>query len=116
MRKSCKYALDKLFLFMLFVSIGLFAVEMMFEIENSIVHAVEYIDLMIIGGYYVYFFQGLSKAKEKLIYCKKHVFLIILLVLPVFPLARMLRLPLIEKMFKIGSDVAWHLLDEVGML
>lgn len=116
MRKSCKYALDKLFLFMLFVSIGLFAVELMFELESSVVHAIEYIDLGIIGGYYIYFFQGLSAARHKLLFCKKHVFLILLLVLPVFPMARMLRLPMFEKVLKIGSDVAWHLLDEVGML
>lgn len=105
-----------MFLFMLFVSIALFIIELQFSISHHIIEAVHTIDYFIIGGYYIYFFSGLSVAQNKLKYCKTHMFLIVLLVLPLFPLARMLRLPLFEHIFKIGSDMTWHLLDEVGML
>lgn len=116
MRASTKYALDKLFLFMLFVSLVLFGIEFFIEIDSHMLHIIEYVDFAIIGGYYVYFFTGLKDATDKLNFCKKHVFLIVLLLMPIMPLARFLRIPLVQRVLKLGSDVAWHLLDEIGML
>ena len=116
MRTAGRYALDKLFLFMLFVSVAVIGVGYVAEVDPSVLHAIEGIDFAIIGGYYFFFFTGIYKSSNKLQYCKKHIFLIILLLLPFIPLARALKLPLFEKFFKVGADTAWHLLDEIGLL
>ena len=116
MFESFKYAWDKLFLFMLFVSFALLGIEFMFNVSPAIIHETEYIDLVIIGGYYAIFIVGFRQAEKKLSYCKNHIWLIILLVIPLVPFARVLRLQFLEKFLKLGSNVAWHVLDQIGML
>jgi hypothetical protein len=101
---------------MLIISVCLIGLEYLFHINPAVIHAAETIDLFIIGGYYVFFFMGFRVADKKIQYCKSHVFLIILLIIPFLPFARALRLQFLEKFFKLGSNVAWHILDEIGML
>jgi len=116
MYEDLKYALDKLFTFMLFISIGMLLVGTMVDTPESAIHAVEGIDLAVLGGYYVFFFIGLRKAENKFHYFKKHSFLIILLVLPFIPIAKVARLVHMERLFAIGSHTLWHLLDRMRLL
>ena len=111
-----KYVLDRLFTFMLFVTIAVFIMEWQFGVDESALHAVEYVSMGVLGGYYVFFAHGVYKAKHKLDYFKKHWILVILLILPFIPVARFARYVKFERLFVIGADSLWHLFDELGLL
>ena len=111
-----KYTLDALFFFMLVVSVSLFGVNLIAKIDPNVIHAAETMDLAILGGYYAFFFKGLHKARNKLRYCKAHWILILLLILPFFPFARLVRLATAEKVIGIGLNTLWHIFDELKLL
>jgi hypothetical protein len=116
MLEDLKFAWDKLFLFMLILSSCLIVIDFIVPINSIVLHAAEYIDLTILVGYYGFFIAGFRHAEQKLSYCKSHIWLIVLLIVPFVPFARVLRLQLLERVFKLGSNVVWHILDEIGML
>jgi hypothetical protein len=116
MHKELKYALDALFLFMIFVSLAVFAIEFMYGVDAQILHAVESIDLAVLGGYYYFFGNGLFTAKNKMRYCKEHWIMIIFLILPFIPVARLARFIHVERIFAIGANTLWHVFDELGLL
>lgn len=116
MYKDFKYALDGMFLFMLFVSIAVFAVNFFVPVGKTVTHTVEYIDFAVLSGYYYVFARGLNRAPRKLAYFKEHWVMFVLLAMPFIPLARIARLMHFEKMFQIGTNTLWHVLDEFGML
>lgn len=116
MRRSHKYALDCLFLFMLFVSIAVFGLAWAFHIDETIIHAVEYIDFTILGGYYIFFFDGLVRSSKKLQYVKNHWVMLVLLILPFIPMARLLPASSTKRALDVGSKTLWHFLDELQLL
>ena len=111
-----KYALDKLFTFMLLVTIVVFILELKVGVGEETIHAVEYVSMGVLSGYYAFFAHGVYKAKHKLAYFKKHWILVILLILPFIPVARFARFFRFERLFVIGADTLWHLFDELGLL
>jgi len=114
--KHLRFALDKLFLFMLFVSIAVFLINLKIDVSKTAIHTVEGIDMAILGGYYFFFGHGIYKAKHKLRYAKKHWIMVILLLLPFLPIARLARYAQLERVFAIGGNTLWHVLDEIGLL
>jgi len=116
MLKEIKYALDFMFLFMLIVSVTLFAINIVVPLDKLLLHTVEYIDYTVLGGYYFFFFHGLIMAKQKILYVRQHWIMALLLLVPFIPLARLLRLHTIESVLGIGTNTLWHILDEFGML
>jgi len=101
---------------MLFVSIAVFLMHMKFGVSEEAIAAVEGIDMAILGGYYFFFGHGIYKAKHKLRYAKRHWIMVILLLLPFLPIARLARYAQLERVFAIGGNTLWHILDEVGLL
>ena len=116
MIESIKYALDGIFLFMLGLGIALFALHYFVEFPEKVVHAIERVDMVVLGGYYLLFAHGLHKTRGKFKYFKKHWVLAILLLAPFFPLARLLRFAKAEEAVVLGIDVAWHWLDKMELL
>jgi len=116
MYEDARYALDKLFLFMLVVSVAVFVLSLRVEISETAIHTVEYIDFAVLGGYYFFFGHGIYNSKRKLRYMRKHWIMLLLLLLPFIPLARLARLAQAEKVMAIGSNTIWHILDEIGLL
>jgi len=114
--KHVKFALDHIFTFMLFVSIGLLIIMQFQEVNHTMQKTVEMVDCAILGGYYLFFAKGLYIAKNRLKYCKQHWILIVLLILPFVPVARVLQLVKLEHLFKIGADSLWHIFDELELL
>lgn len=116
MLKEARYALDYMFLFMLIVSITIFAINYFVPLGETLIHTVEYLDFGILGGYYFFFAHGLINAKRKVTYLKQHWIMLLLLLMPFIPLARLLRLHMFESVMGIGTNTLWHILDEFGML
>ena len=114
--KDWKFALDRIFLFMIFVSLALFLIEWKFGLDQTIVYTVQGIDTSILTGYYVFFANGLLKAQKKLQYCKQHWIMMLLLVMPFVPFARLAQLFRAERIFSVGLNSLWHLLDEFELL
>ena len=116
MYKDLKYALDFLFIFMLVLSIIIYAMGLMININGPVVSTLHTIDFVVLGGYYGFFVYGVSKAKQKLSYIKKHWILLTLLLVPFLPVARLMRLVELERIFAISTNTLWHFLDELGLL
>ena len=116
MYKELKYALDWMFIFMLFVSITLYIIELIIPADKEILAAIEGIDLAVLGGYYAFFIHGMCRARKKWEYCKQHWLLIILLTVPLVPIARFARFAKLERLAAIGTDTLWHFLDELELL
>ena len=116
MYKDLRYALDRLFLFMLFVTIAVFLVGTQVELDEGVNHAVEVVSMGVLGGYYLFFGHGIYKAKRKLVYFKRHWILAILLILPFVPIARLANFAGFRSLFTIGADTIWHLFDRLGLL
>ena len=111
--KHWKFALDWMFLFMLIVSVVMFGVNILLPVDNRMLETIEYVDLAVLGGYYFFFFKGLTEAEKKIGYVKEHWIMLGLLLVPFVPLARLFPA---RHLFKIGANTAWHLLDRIGML
>jgi len=111
-----KYALDGLFLFMLFVALSLFAMNFFIPVPDEITHTAERVDFFILGGYYAFFFYDLHKAGNKLKYFKKHWIMAVLLLLPVLPIARLVRFAFAERALAIGTNMFWHVFEEMELL
>ena len=116
MYKELKHSLDFMFLFMLAVSIILFIISFKVDIEGTALSTLHKIDFVILGGYYAFFVHGLSKAKQKLKYVKRHWIMLALLLLPFLPIARLARLVELERTFAISTNTLWHFLDELELL
>lgn len=116
MLKEIRYALDFMFIFMLFVSVIVFGLDFLIPVDDTVSHTVEYLDLGILAGYYFFFTHGLVTARHKFNYVKQHWIMLLLLLVPFVPLARLLRLHQLEKIFGIGTNTLWHLFDEFGLL
>ena len=116
MYKDFKFALDKIFLFMLIVSVVVFAMTWKVDVNEHIIHTVEKIDMVVLSGYYFVFGRGIYKARKKINYFKQHWMMAILLVLPFLPITRIMNALHLQKVFNIGSNTLWHILDEIGML
>ena len=111
-----KYALDGLFTFMLFVVLILFVLHFFVSVPQEVTHTAERIDFFILGGYYAFFFYDLHRARNKLKYFKKHWLLVVLLALPLLPIARLARFAFAERAVAIGINTIWHVFDEIGLL
>ncbi|RMD57482.1 hypothetical protein D6825_03900 [Candidatus Woesearchaeota archaeon] len=111
-----KYPLDCMFVFMLVVSVVVFAMEFIVPVHSGIVSSVKIIDLGILMGYYVFFFRGLLKSRKKSVYLRSHWIMAVLLILPFLPVASILRILHFEKAYSLGVNAVWHLLDELGLL
>lgn len=116
MLSAFRFALDGLFLFMLVVSLSLFGVNYFIPIDHHVVEAVEAIDFVVLGGYYFFFIHGLATAQKKLVYIRQHWLMLVLLIIPFVPLARIFRLHTLERVFGIGANTLWHILDELKLL
>ncbi len=116
MYKSAKYALDFMFLFMLVVSIIMFAIGFFVDVQGTALNTLHKIDFAILGGYYAFFLHGMYKAKSKTQYCKQHWVMLALLVLPLIPIARLARLAQLERATAVGLNALWHFLDELKLL
>ena len=116
MQKDLKYTLDSIFIFMIFVSLAIFSIELLHGVDPGVIRAVEGIDLAVLGGYYYFFGHGLLTAKNKVHYCKQHWIMIIFLVLPFIPIARMARFMHLERIFAIGASTLWHIFNELELL
>ncbi|MBW2969695.1 hypothetical protein KY309_01505 [Candidatus Woesearchaeota archaeon] len=114
--KHIRYAWDQLFLFMLIVSVTLFVVGLKVEIDKEAIHIIEGIDMTILGGYYYFFLHGFKNSKKKIQYCKKHWVMLLLLTAPLIPVARLAKIARIERVFAIGTNTMWHVLDQLGLL
>ena len=71
MYKELKYALDWIFIFMLFLSITLFIIEFFVPADPEILVSIEGIDLAVLGGYYSFFIHGVYNARKKWEYCRQ---------------------------------------------
>ncbi len=116
MYKEFKYSWDCMFVFMLVVSVIFFMLEFVMPEISEALHVFESIDFVILGGYYIFFGHDIYRAKHKLKYCRQHLLLMILLALPLLPLARILRFALAERVFWLAGDMLWHFLDEIELL
>ncbi|VVB81668.1 Uncharacterised protein [uncultured archaeon] len=116
MYETLKYALDRLFIFVLVLNGILFIIEYQVQVDGILLGAMRYIDFGIVGGYYAFFGYELLNAKKKLEYCKKHWILMMLLSVPLIPAARIIRFARMERLFNIGTDFLWHVLDELEIL
>jgi len=114
MTRHYKYALDGIFLFMLFVNIALFAIEY-FIGATPADFAVSSINIAVLCGYYAIFIQDLSHTKNKFTYIKKHWVFLALLIIPALPLARIMN-EIAPKILELGTDAIWTFLDELEML
>ena len=116
MIKVFKFVLDRLFVFVLILSIALFGLEHSVSVHEGVLSAVEMIDFTILGGYYGLFGYELSHAKNKWKYVKTHWVLCVLLALPFVPFARLMRVQSLRKVIGFFGDTAWHVLDELELL
>jgi hypothetical protein len=116
MYKEAKYALDFLFLFMLVLGIILFSVEFFVDVQGTALDALHKIDFAILGGYYAFFLHGMYKAKSRTDYCKKHWIMLALLVLPLVPIARLIKFAELERAAAVSINTLWHFLDELELL
>lgn len=103
-------------MFMLFVTLALFLLDFVSHVAEPILRAVEIIDAGILAGYYVFFFDGLFNSAKKVDYVKSHWVMLILLILPFLPLARLLELTMAQRALDVSSKTLWHFLDELKML
>jgi len=111
MYKDAKYALDFMFLFTLVLSIGFFI-----DLHGAALDTIHKIDFAILGGYYAFFMHGIYTARNRLAYCKQHWVMMALLLLPLIPVARLLKFAEVEKAAAIGTNTVWHFFDELGLL
>ena len=116
MKDDLKYALDKLFLFMLIVSVAVFIISMKVHVDQTILTTVEILDMIVLGGYYLFFVHGFKHSSSKVKYCKRHWIMIALLILPFLPISSLLAFTQAERVFAISSNTMWHFLDEIQML
>src|SRR5574341_1848300 len=116
MYKSAKYALDFMFLFMLIISIILFTLGFFVELNGTALETIEKVDFVILGGYYAFFLHGLYKAKSKIKYCRKHWLMLALLLLPLIPIARLIKFAELERAAAVSVNTIWHFLDELELL
>ena len=116
MYKTLKYALDRIFIFVLVLNGILFIVESQVQVDENVIGAIKYVDMGIFGGYYAFFGYEFLSAKKKLEYCKKHWILMIFLSMPFLPIARLIQFARLERLFYIGTDFMWHILDEMELL
>jgi hypothetical protein len=116
MYKEAKYTLDFLFLFMLVLSIILFSIGFFVEVKGTVLDTLYRIDFVILGGYYAFFLHGMYKAKSRTDYCKKHWIMLALLVLPLVPIARIIKFVELERAAAVSINTLWHFLDELKLL
>ncbi len=116
MYKEAKYALDFLFLFMLVLGVTLFSIGFFVDVQGTTLNVLHNIDFAILGGYYTFFLHGMYKAKSRTDYCKKHWIMLALLVLPLVPIARLIKFAELERVAAVGVNTLWHFLDELELL
>lgn len=116
MYKELKYSLDFMFLFTLVLGTTLFIIGFFIDLHGTALQTLHYVDLSILGGYYAFFMHGAYKSKNRAAYCKQHWIMAALLLLPLIPISRLLKLAELEKAVSLSTKTLWHFLDELELL
>ncbi len=116
MYKETRYAVDALVIFILFVSITIFLLNLRLPVDNAVVYSIQGIDFMLVAASYIFFGHDLYKNKRKLEYCKKHWMFIFFIFVPLLPIVRIIRFSQMEWAFKIFTGTLSQFLERLELL
>jgi len=94
----------------------MFIVSYAIDVDEKVIHSIEGMDMVVLGGYYIVFGRGLYKAEKKTHYFKQHWIMAIFLMIPFLPFARVMHAMNLQRVFSIGTNTLWHFFDRIGML